>query len=186
MEPTLNPNYAFNVRSFFTDRETKDIGGGLVLWRGYFQSIRPAVGRMLINVDISTGVMYKPGPLINLCMQFFNRQDPNILAPSRGLPDRERVRLQRFITGIRVFTKSPQATGTDRSRPRIVKKLSTAGARDLTFSLRDGGQMTVAQYFQTTYGSPLRHPDVLCVEVCLPNLYGCLGLMSLVRLEAVL
>lgn len=166
MEPTLNPRYAFNIRSFFTDRETKDIGGGLVLWRGYFQSIRPAVGRMLINVDISTGVMYKGGPLLELCKEFINRQDPNALAPRRGFPDRERVKLQRFLTGIRIFTKNPKTGQTDRTgRPRIVKKLSAAGANDLTFSLREGGQMTVAQYFRNTYGRPLAFPDVLCVEV---------------------
>jgi eukaryotic translation initiation factor 2C len=30
-----------------------------VLWRGYFQSVRPAPGRMVINIDISTGTMFK-------------------------------------------------------------------------------------------------------------------------------
>lgn len=165
MEPTLNPNYAFNTRSFFTDRETKDIRNGLVLWRGYFQSIRPAVGRMLINVDISTGVMYKPGNLLDLCKEFIGHQDPNALAPRRGLPDRERVKLQRFITGVRVFTRNPANGQVDRSRPRVVKRLSSAGANDLTFSLREGGQMTVAQYFAKTYKRPLRFPDVLCAEV---------------------
>ena len=169
MEPTLNPNYAFNVRSFFTDRETRDIGGGLVLWRGYFQSIRPAVGRMLINVDISTGVMYKPGNLLDLCKQFFGKNDPNILAPRRGFPDRERVKLQRFLTGIRIFTTSPETGVTNRARARIVKKLSAAGANDLTFSLRDGGQMTVAQYFRNTYTRALQYPDVICVEVSRPG-----------------
>ena len=29
--------YPFNIRSFFTDREKKDIGQGIELWRGYFQ-----------------------------------------------------------------------------------------------------------------------------------------------------
>jgi eukaryotic translation initiation factor 2C len=56
MEPSMN--FPFNIRSFFTPRETKDIGGGLELWRGYFQSVRPAPGRMLINMDIATGAMY--------------------------------------------------------------------------------------------------------------------------------
>jgi len=165
MEPTLNPNYAFNIRSFFTDRETKDIGNGLVLWRGYFQSIRPAVGCMLINVDISTGVMYKAGGLLELCRDFIGHRDFNALAPRRGFPDRERVKLQRFITGIRVFTRNPGTGQVDRTRSRIVKRLSNAGANDLTFSLREGGQMTVAQYFARTYRSPLRYPDVICVEV---------------------
>jgi hypothetical protein len=35
------------------------LGGGMVLWRGYFQSVRPAPGKMVINVDISTGLMFK-------------------------------------------------------------------------------------------------------------------------------
>ena len=165
MEPTLNPDYAFNIRSFFTDRESKDIGNGLVLWRGYFQSIRPAIGCMLINVDISTGVMYKAGTLLELCREFIAHRDPNALAPRRGFPDRERIRLQRFITGVRVFTRNPATGQVDDKKPRTVKRLSSAGANDLTFSLREGGQMTVAQYFSKTYKRPLRFPDVLCVEV---------------------
>lgn len=169
MEPTLNPDYAFNIRSFFTDRETKDIGGGLVLWRGYFQSIRPAVGRMLINVDISTGVMYKGGPLLELCKEFIGRPDPNALAPRRGFPDRERVKLQRFLTGVRIFTRNPETGVIDKRRARIVKKLSAAGANDLTFSLREGGQITVAQYFQRTYRRPLAYRDLPCVEVSQPD-----------------
>ena len=171
MEPSLNEDYALNTRSFFTDRETKNIGGGLELWRGYFQSIRPAAGRMLINVDISTGVMYKRGPLLQLCKEFINRQDPNALAPRRGFPDRERVNLQRFLTGIRIYTRNP-ATGVVGNRARVVKRLSSAGASELTFSLHNGGQMTVAQYFANTYGLPLNFPDVLCVEVSQPDHTG--------------
>ena len=78
-EPFLK--YPFNVRSFFTREDQRDIGGGIVLWRGYFQSVRPAVGRMLINIDISTGMMYKPGPLIGLCLDFLGKNNPDFLAP---------------------------------------------------------------------------------------------------------
>ncbi|CAL1700780.1 unnamed protein product [Somion occarium] len=165
MEPTKN--YPFNVRSFFTPREQKDIGGGLVLWRGYFQSVRPAIGKMLINIDISTGTMYKEGPLLNICLEFFNRgNDPNILAPARGLPERERLRLQRFISGVRVMTNAANQGQQGRTRtPRVVKKLSSAGANSLSFTMREGGTMTVAQYFARTYNRPLQHPAILCVEV---------------------
>ncbi|KDQ64588.1 hypothetical protein JAAARDRAFT_116696 [Jaapia argillacea MUCL 33604] len=163
MEPTLN--YPFNVRSFFTDRETKDIGSGLILWRGYFQSVRPGIQQMLINVDISTGTMYKPGPLLDLCLEFLGRSgQPLALAPARGLPDRERIRLQRFITGIRVITVSADPTAVSRT-PRVIKKLSSAGASDLTFTMREGGSLTVADYFRRTQNRPLQYPGVLCVEV---------------------
>ena len=168
----MGPNlrYPFNVRSFFTDRETWDIGGGIVLWRGYFQSVRPAIGRMLINVDISTGAMFMPGPLIGLALSHLNLASnrPDALAPRRGLPDRERVRLQRFITGLKITTSHGQREpGRQSPRPRVVKKLSKEGASDLTFELDNGQQTTVAQYFQGVLGKPLRHPEVICVEVCI-------------------
>lgn len=59
MEPTQH--YPFNVRSFFTDREKKHLGVGLEVWRGYFQSVRPGIGRLLINIDISTGLVRQSG-----------------------------------------------------------------------------------------------------------------------------
>lgn len=158
--------YPFNVRSFFTDRETKDIGGGIVLWRGYFQSVRPGIGKMLVNVDISTGTMYKPGPLINLCLDFLGRPgNPNILAPRTGFPDRERIRLQRFITGVRMLTTNAGTAGKVNRTPRVIKKITNAGAADLSFTLREGGQQTVAEYFRRSQNRPLQFPNLPCVEV---------------------
>lgn len=163
MEPSMK--YPFNVRSFFTDRETKDIGAGLHLWRGYFQSVRPASGRMLINVDISTGTMYQPGPLMNLCLAFFNKDQPHVLAPSRGFPDRERLRLQRFISGMRVTTETVGPGGVPIRTPRIVKKISSHGANAMTFTLRDGTVKSVADYFKETNNRPLQYPELICLEV---------------------
>ena len=166
-EPNLNN--PFNVRSFFTDREKRDIGGGIELWRGYFQSVRPSLGRLLVNVDIATGMMYKEGPLLNLCMDFLRDSEsntrlqsnsPNALTPP-GFPESERIRLQRFINGMRVIIET---TG---DRKRVIRGLSKAGANQLRFTLRDGTVMTVAQYFQQQLGRPLRYPGAVCVEVLL-------------------
>ncbi|KAJ7321835.1 argonaute-like protein [Mycena albidolilacea] len=162
----MEPSQRFPVkgRSFFTSEGSKAIGAGLVLWRGYFQSIRPAVGRMLINVDISTGVMYQPGPLINLCLSFLGQNDPLIL--SRNLDDRRRVKLARFLAGIRVETRDASRNpGSGASRARVVRKLTQQGASDVTFVMREGRTMTVARYFQDTTGQPLQFPGLLCVEV---------------------
>lgn len=171
MEPTLK--YSFNVRSFFTDQETRDIGLGIVLWRGYFQSVRPAPGRMLVNIDISTGTMYKPGPLIALAAEALGERGGSQqaivqrLSPPNGLDDRSRVRLQRFLSGIRVVVNpiGGQQQGQTRRTPRVVKKISDRGASSLTFKLREGGQMTVAGYFKKTYNRELLYPSLFCVEV---------------------
>ena len=158
MKPNLR--YPFIHGSFFTDRETRHIGGGIVLWRGYFQSVRPAIGRILINVDISMGAMYMPGPLIGLALAHLNLNRPDSLAPRGlgGLPDKDRLGLQRFITGLSVTTSHSQ-------RERVVKKLSKEGASDLRFELDSGQQTTVANYFRGVLGGPLRHPEIICVEV---------------------
>jgi eukaryotic translation initiation factor 2C len=165
MEPSLK--YPFNVRSFFTNRETKDIGGGIHLWRGYFQSVRPAIGKMIINVDISTGMMYKPGRLIDLCLDFFGGpRNPNRLSPAQGFPDRERLRLQRFLSGVRIVT--PHTAGTN-PHARVIKKLTSAGANGLMFTMRGGGTMTVANYFLQHANITLSFPGVICVEVRDPS-----------------
>ena len=113
-----------------------------------FQSVRPAIGRMLINVDISTGAMYMPGPLIDLALAVLGRPgNPNALAPRQGLPDGERYPLtQRFISNLKITT-SHGPRDRQRPRPRVVKRLSKDGARDVTFDL-NGQQTTVADYFR--------------------------------------
>lgn len=136
------------------------------MWRGYFQSVRPGIGRMFINVDISTGMMYKSGRLIDLALEFFNKgKNPNVLDPTRGLPPTERLRLSKFIQGLRIETR-PTGYSNGRIISRTVKKVAEAGANRLSFTLRDGENITVAEYYRRQ-NQPLNHPSILCVEVCL-------------------
>ncbi len=163
MAPMENPRCAFNTRAIFTDAIKRDIGGGIDLWRGYFQSVRPGNGRLLLNIDTATGVTYKPGRLMDLALEVLRKRQYNALAPRSGLPERERMRLQRFLSGIKVLTPhSPHHPG----KRRLVKKLSRLGARDETFEIEEGQTMTVAEYFLHQYNITLMYPDVVCVEVC--------------------
>ncbi|KAI0832378.1 argonaute-like protein [Trametes gibbosa] len=159
MEPSLK--YPFNVRSFFTDREQKDIGSGIVLWRGYFQSVRPAIGRMFINVDISTGAMYKAGPLLRVAMEFMNYNDPARLNGDL----RDRIRLQRYLSGVRVLVEVPGQRQTSRRPARVVKKISARSAREMTFVNREGQNLSVEQYFKQAHNYALRYPNLPCVEL---------------------
>jgi eukaryotic translation initiation factor 2C len=162
MEPTLK--YPFNVRSFFTDRETKVIGGGVVLWRGYFQSVRPGIGKMLINIDISTGAMYLNGNFIQLCQNFFRIESPKYLSKAH-LPERDFLRLQRFVAGMRVTTAVPGPGG--KVTQRVVKRLTRLSAQEEMFQLRDGENISVAEYFRRELNRSLQYPDLFCVEVSL-------------------
>ena len=56
---------------------------------------------MYVNIDISTGVMYKPMKLVGLCLEFLRKNNLQDLA---RMSDTECVRLQRFTTNVRVET----------------------------------------------------------------------------------
>ncbi|PPQ73788.1 hypothetical protein CVT24_007534, partial [Panaeolus cyanescens] len=157
MEPKRN--YPFNSRSFFTPDGAHQIGKGLELWRGYFQSIRPAAGRMYVNVDIATGLMYKPGPVISVALEYFEwrSQDVNRLNDLTS-NDRQRLQLSRFLLGARItLTYGPK-------REFSVKGLSKNGASTASFKDREGKTITVSNYFRSL-GKPLRFPDFPCIEV---------------------
>ncbi|KAH6915370.1 argonaute-like protein [Coprinopsis sp. MPI-PUGE-AT-0042] len=170
MQPNLN--FPFNVRSFFTNSETKDIGGGLVLWRGFFQSIRPATDHLLANVDISTGIFHRPGPLKDSCLRILAdrpgaRGHPNeqALKVSRlngqtGLSDSNRRFMERRLVGLRLLVKTPGAP----PRQRVLKALTQRGASELQFNM-EGRKMTVAQYYRETKNLTLQFPDIICAEV---------------------
>lgn len=161
MAPSMR--YPSNARSFFTDQETRNIPGGVVLWRGYFQSVRPAINRILININISTGAMYQPGDLISLCLCFLGKKgQPHALTAGK-IPDRERIRLQNFLKHIKIIT--PYRTHNP-NRQRLVKRLTRESARDREFDIGDGHTVSVMQYFDTQLNTQLRHPNMICVEVC--------------------
>lgn len=122
---------------------------------------------MVVNVDISTGVLYKAGPLINICMEHLGCNIQILRNLTKD--DRMRLALQRFISGIKVVIR---VAGTDRHSISTIKKISNTAANRTSFTLKGSGQsMTVASYFQQAQNRPLQYPDLPCVEVNLVNLY---------------
>ncbi|KAJ7608103.1 argonaute-like protein [Mycena polygramma] len=139
----------------FNGTDTLDIGGGMVLWRGYFQSIRPATQRLLINVDVSAGVMYKPGRLMDLCLEVL-RWAPGSHAALGVLKDREWHTLSRFVTGILIRQRGE-------TRDRVVQGLSKEDAASCKIK-HDGLDMDLATYYGKL-SQPLRFPKILCAKV---------------------
>jgi eukaryotic translation initiation factor 2C len=141
------------------------LGNGLRLWQGYFQSVRAAGNRVMINVDITTGVVFEGGPLIHLCLKHLKKHvnDYNALIPESAggsLDDRARLRLQRFTYGLRISVSNTTGKPTN---PRVVRKFSSRGAS--SEYLGSDSSETVAQYFHRTLGRPLKFPNMICVQV---------------------
>ncbi|KAL1658284.1 Piwi domain-containing protein [Schizophyllum commune] len=161
MEPMQN--LPFNTRSFFTPDGKKVLPGGLELWRGYFQSVRPVIDKLVANVDISTAIMYQEGTLINLCLKHLNLP-PNNASALANLDTRQWYSLKRFLTGLKVTTGGQTA----QRPPRAITGLLREGASKTKFNLRRDGEpdttISVAEYFKKL-GRPLRYPGLPCVEV---------------------
>ncbi|KAG8898541.1 hypothetical protein FRB99_007372 [Tulasnella sp. 403] len=155
-------NYPFNVRSFYPGDEIQPIERGIELRRGYFQSIRPAIGQMVLNFDISTGAFYQPGPLIALCLAVLGK--PNTANPNNELSGnmnrRDRSSLLKMLRHLRVRT---QQRG-EQPRIREIRGLSEVGAANHTFDTPEG-QTTVAQFAARTSGRPLQYPAALSVQL---------------------
>ncbi|KAG8963838.1 hypothetical protein FRC03_002522 [Tulasnella sp. 419] len=174
MEPVSR--YPFNTRSFYTENERRNIGRGIEIWRGYFQSVRPAIGKMVVNVDISTGTFYQEGPLADLCTAYLRRQGANVLTSS--LSPRDRNNLLKFIRNLKVLTnyskgkvqpkgkgKAETSRGGGGPNIRPIRDLSRRGADEETFTDNDGVVKTVAQFFAILLGRSLANPKQLCVRL---------------------
>ncbi|GAW01092.1 argonaute-like protein [Lentinula edodes] len=154
--------HPYNSKSFFTDTEIKNVGHGFQLRRGYFQSLRPAIGRLLLNIDLSTGMFYKDGSVIDIALEVVGNRDPNALSMERGLPNSVFRDLERYLKNVRVSVR-PAAAG---SPPHIVtiSSLTREGASRIIFQQRDGTSTNVAAYFRQLSGRPLQYPNIICAK----------------------
>ncbi|KAF8670621.1 argonaute family [Rhizoctonia solani] len=179
MKPrSLNP---FNSRCVLTEREMRPLGGGIVcvvsfwlsiapayrrlqeLWRGYFQSIRPGVRSLFVNVDASSGTMYAPGPMIELFSRVLGSHELLPLIPKEGLSESDRRKLQVFFGGVRFVTVNPNNQERGRRSPKVLRNISAQGADSIQFTDREGHRTTVSEYF-ASLGITLRYPRFICLE----------------------
>lgn len=63
---SIGHNRHFSTLRRGNEHNIQSLGGGLEALRGFFQSVRPATGRLLLNVNVSHSVFLEPGPLISV------------------------------------------------------------------------------------------------------------------------
>ncbi|OAL36566.1 hypothetical protein AYO20_04182 [Fonsecaea nubica] len=141
------------------EADRASLGAGLTVIRGFFVSVRPATGRILVNVQVKCSPFYNHGPLVNLIQDFRASRDP------------KKQELHRFLKRLTVHTThtSPRKDGQPIPLPRVICGLATkkdgkslphpprvlefgAGAQQIQFWLdREGKYITVFDFFRQTY-----------------------------------
>ncbi|KFY06774.1 hypothetical protein V492_07750 [Pseudogymnoascus sp. VKM F-4246] len=151
-----------------TNRHMVDwkLGKCLTALRGYFRSVRPGTGRILVNVNVSHGVFFQPGSLEQLIRDFGKAYGQNLFQLERFL---KKVRVQtthlpvkknkagKIIPKVKtIIALASQNDGTGLPHPPRVKRFG-ANASEVQFWLdppdkkKPGRYITVSDFFKTQY-----------------------------------
>ncbi|KAI8062500.1 Piwi domain-containing protein [Gongronella butleri] len=146
-------------RSFYTPEGSRPLPNGCEVWQGYYQSARPTVGKMMVNVDVSATAFYESGPLHEIVAKILGRRSVDDLR--RGIPEREKIRLEKVLKTLRVMTKHRG----EKNRKYKINRLTPSPADSTMFSTEDGKELSVADYFRANYNTRLAYGFLPCISV---------------------
>lgn len=145
-----------------------ELGGGLQALRGYFSSVRPAVGRLLLNINVTSGAFYKPMAFIEM-----------MRSTEGNLSEREA-----FIHKLRVtatykrdgenkpfMTKTKTIVGFSKELDKPTFRVKRFGnAKEVTFKYRSSRtapvqNITVFDYFKNHYNITLQRHGLPVLNV---------------------
>ncbi|KAK8498367.1 hypothetical protein V6N12_032919 [Hibiscus sabdariffa] len=170
-------------QSFFQNNPDNftDIGGGVLGCRGFHSSFRASQGGLSLNIDVSTTMIIRPGPVVDFLLANQNARDPFSLDWTKAKRTLKNLRIQ-----VSPSNQEYKITG-----------LSEQMCKDQLFSLKqrsvknDDGEaenleITVYEYFVNHRNIQLRYSaDLPCINVGKPKrpTYIPLELCSLVSLQ---
>ncbi|MCO5610336.1 hypothetical protein L7F22_064572 [Adiantum nelumboides] len=155
-EALMHPPYTPFSRSFFTETlGSVALDGGLTAWNGFFQSLRPTAQGLVLNVDLATTAFYKSMPVVE-----FLQQKVRNFNPGQGLTDAQRTMVKKALARLKVEV-------CHRPTPRKYRifGLSPSPTKDLKFSVNEGEEIGIIEYFRETYNWPIRYPELPCLQV---------------------
>ncbi|KAJ5504057.1 hypothetical protein N7463_006931 [Penicillium fimorum] len=157
-------------------KQSMDMRGGAEAVRGFFSSVRVCAGRIMINLNVSHGAFFTPGPLTKLLEEFMiiYKYDGELLS--------------RWLRGLKVYAKhlSPRENGAGlqekpiksilgiaspndgcgSSHPPVVPHLGSSASSVKFWKEDDKKYISVTDYFLITYNINLvHHKDMPVVNV---------------------
>lgn len=147
--------YVTVARSFYLDSMIKRISGASEVWEGFFQSLRPTFGKLLLNCDTAATAFYAPVNLIVFVAESLNYRD----MPHR-LKDRERSQVEQDLRNVAIRVTHRAAL----KKKQKVVCLTRESANEIFFESPDG-KISVVKYFEKKYNLRLKHPEMPCVLV---------------------
>ncbi|KAK9116634.1 hypothetical protein Sjap_015581 [Stephania japonica] len=138
----------------------KDIGGGAVGLRGFFQSLRPTQQGLALNVDFSVTAFHESIGIISYLQKRLAFLHDLPQRKTRGLVGEERREVEKALKNIRVFVCHRE---TDQ-RYRIFS-LTDEATENLWFKDRDGKHLRIVDYFKEHYNHDIQFRNLPCLQI---------------------
>ncbi|KAG0348280.1 Isocitrate dehydrogenase [NADP], mitochondrial precursor (Oxalosuccinate decarboxylase) [Podila humilis] len=165
--------YSSIGRAFYTPDGSKPLSGPLEVWRGYYQSARPTIGKMMINVDVSATAFFQSIPLLEMVMKILGLRQLDDLR--RVSPPLNWIKVGRTIKQLRVFTTHRSDRSSSTRTFKIMGLGGSAFAEKFVCPVQTNDQnqplsvvekeIDLATYFKETYGRTLSYPTLPCIRV---------------------
>ncbi|WRX14845.1 PAZ domain - like 3 [Theobroma cacao] len=149
-------------RSFYSSSMggTKEIGGGAIGWRGFFQSLRPTQQGLALNVDFSITAFHESIGVIPYLQKRLNFLRDLSQRKTRTLSDEERKEVEKALRNIRVFVCHRETVQRYR-----VHGLTEDATENLYFADRDGKNLRLVNYFKDHYNYDIQFRNLPCLQI---------------------
>ncbi|GJZ77694.1 protein argonaute 7 [Tanacetum coccineum] len=137
----------------------KDIGGGAIGRRGFFQSLRPTQQGLALNVDLTVTAFHESIgviPYLQKRLAFLNDLNEK---KTRGLTVDEKREVEKALKNVKVFVCHRETIQRYK-----VHCLTDETTEDLWFRDRDGVNLWVVSYFKEQYNYDIQYRNLPCLQ----------------------
>ncbi|KAF5939131.1 hypothetical protein HYC85_023390 [Camellia sinensis] len=138
----------------------KDIGGGAIGLRGFFQSLRPTQQGLALNVDFSVTAFHESIGVIAYLQKRLEFLCDLSQRKTRGLAGEERKEVEKALKNIRVFVCHRETVQRYR-----VYSLTEEATENLWFPDRDGRTLRLVNYFKDHYNYDIQFRNLPCLQI---------------------
>ncbi|KAI4305738.1 hypothetical protein L6164_029086 [Bauhinia variegata] len=163
-------------QSFFHDdpRNFTDVGGGVTGVRGFHSSFRPTQGGLSLNMDVSTTMILRPGPVIDFLLANQNVREPRFIdwQKAKRMLKNLRVKTTHSNMEFRIFGLSEKPCNQQHFTMKRKNGDSNDGGQtvDITvyeyFAQHCGINLTYSSYFPCLDVGKPKRPNYLPLELC--------------------
>ncbi|KAK6133869.1 hypothetical protein DH2020_032382 [Rehmannia glutinosa] len=149
-------------RSFYSSSfgGAKEIGGGAIALKGFFQSLRPTQQGLSLNVDFSVTAFHESIGVIPYLQKRLDFMHDISREKTRILTSEEKKEVEKALKNLRIFVCHRETVQRYR-----VYSLTGEITENLSFPDRDGRNLRLVSYFKDHYEYDVQYTNLPCLQI---------------------